>query len=289
MKLRDKLVVGSVQFGLKYGIQDNFQVSYSEVTQILDYAASHKITTIDTAQAYGESEEVLGRYLRNSKNSFRIISKIDCADHTQVVTHIDNSMEKLGVKQLYGYMIHRFSDYKKNPQIFEVLKEYRKKEKLKKIGFSLYFPNELDELFSNNVAFDIIQVPYNLFDRRFEPYFSELQKRQIEIHTRSVFLQGLFFRNPETLLDYFSPIQVKLRELQQLAYQKKIPLYALCLNFVSLNPLVDRIVVGVHTVDQLKKDVTAGTYQKNTKLLQKDLKKFIEYNEAMLVPLYWPQ
>ena len=181
------LAIGTAHFGLNYGIKNaHKKLDPITVQNILDLALENKITTIDTAQGYGESETVLGNYiLNNPRPDFRIITKIDKA--TNVAQIINDSFTRLKQDRLYGVLIHNFELYKNNPIVFEELREIKEAKQIEKIGFSLYYPADLEFLLDNKINFDIIQIAYSIFDRRFEKYFSVLFEKNVEIHIRSVF------------------------------------------------------------------------------------------------------
>jgi len=174
-----KISLGTVQFGQDYGIANRGKIPKSEVAQILDYAKSVGIECLDTAFNYGESELVIGEYLREHPGSFKIVSKFSSLE--QVEEFLEKSLERLGVDELYGYLLHRFEDIKENGKNWNEMVSLRKLGKVKKIGFSLYSPEELAFLLDKKINFDIVQIPYSVFDRRFEQYFDILKNKKIEL------------------------------------------------------------------------------------------------------------
>ncbi|PIY79913.1 MAG: aldo/keto reductase [Candidatus Pacebacteria bacterium CG_4_10_14_0_8_um_filter_43_12] len=287
--LTNKLVIGTVQFGLDYGIRNEFgQVSYKEVTKILNLATQLGINTLDTAQVYGNCEKVIGRYLKHNNARFQLISKIDGDNPALVKKTVIASLKDLNITSIYGCLVHQFADYEQFPLIYDVLRSLKTKKKIKKIGFSLYFPDQLERLLEKETEIDIIQVPFSIFDRRFEPYFKLLHEKQIEIYVRSVFLQGLFFQQVTNLPNYFDSVKNKLSKLQALANSNNIPLEAMCLNFVDFQQLIGKIIVGVHTADQLKNNIQADRYSQQTSKIFDELDQFRESNNRITVPLYWP-
>lgn len=287
MNLNHKLVLGTVQFGLNYGFQQVGQVPYEEVSRILDYAATHGISTLDTATMYGESEEVLGNYLQQASHRFNLISKIKTADLEEADLLFKATLRKLGATQLYGYLIHRFDEYRQTPATYDFMNEQKQEGTIKKIGFSLYFPQELEYLLEHEVAFDLLQFPFSIFDQRFKPYFKILKEKKVEIHVRSVFLQGILLENPSALPSHFDSVKNKLDELRKLAANKKIPLSALTLNFAHLQPEIDGVVIGVHTLEQLKENIASLEYQTPVAKLYSELESFKEEDEQITVPLNW--
>lgn len=286
--MRANIVLGTAQFGFDYGINNKRgKISKKEVFKILNYAKNNDIDSLDTAASYGQSEEVIGKFIKQRKKSFKIISKITFSGDPKIDVNLEKSLNKLGVKQLEGYLIHDFKFYLKKPEILKTLKKYKTKGLIKKIGFSLYYPKELEYLLTNNIRFDIIQVPYNIFDQRFEPYFSQLKKRHIEIHVRSVFLQGLVFKNLSKLAPRFKKIKLKLEYLNKIARDLDISISALCLNFAFLNTNIDKIIIGVDTLGNLKDNLKALKYRAKVKEIYKNLKILKENDEKIILPFNW--
>ena len=244
--LLNKIALGTAQFGSHYGIANQTgQIQKDQAQEILDYAHDHGVEMIDTAYHYGESEEMLGSLLKKNKN-FKIVSKLPSRgyfrkqnpfkkfDHftdqnfpsksfmREVFFH---SLERLKIDRLYGYLMSYYSDtipkqdlvrqqdtegFFKLPYSAEdtwsVLEDLKQEGFIEKIGFSLYQPEQLDDLFLKKVPFDIIQLPYSIFDHRFEKYFSLLREMNVEICVRSVFFAGRCFFKPGESSQLFEKI-----------------------------------------------------------------------------------
>lgn len=290
MSLSDRVALGTVQFGLDYGIQSPYpQVSLEEVDRIVAYAQQAGIDTIDTAAAYGESEQVLGKVLSRYKREFKIVSKLTSSSPDEARQVVATSLKKLKNNHLYGYLIHDFEQFKNNQKIYTVLQNIQSEQKVDKIGFSFYFPKDLEYVLQNKIPFELVQLPYNIFDRRFEPYLDELKERNVEIHARSIFLQGLFFRNSHTLPKHFEPVKNKIISLQRLANKFSLPINILCLLFVLRKLQIDKLVLGVHTVAQLKDNLEASNFLNRIDELTPQFDSYQVENVKMIVPLYWPK
>jgi len=233
MNITEKIILGTVQFGYDYGINNQTgKINEQEAEDILSLSFSSGIKKLDTSLGYGESEAIIGRVLNKYSLDFKIISKY-LRSAGKVKDVFEKSLASLQVDYLYGYLVHHFNDYKDNPLIwndFIVLKEYGK---IEKIGFSIYSPTELIYLLDKNISIDIVQFPYNIFDRQFTPYLEELKARKVEIHVRSVFLQGLFFKDIKSLSPLFYPLKPYLIE-------------SLALLYVLQNSLIDNVLIGVN-------------------------------------------
>jgi uncharacterized protein len=283
----DILAIGTAQFGLDYGIKNaHKKLSQTTVRDILNVALDNKITTIDTAQGYGESEVVLGNYfLNNPRSDYKIITKIDKT--TNVVQLMNDSFTRLNQDKLYGVLVHNFEFYKNNPIIFEKLREIKQTKRIEKIGFSLYYPEDLELLLDSKTNFDIIQIAYSIFDRRFEKYFPILIERNVEIHIRSVFLQGLFFLDPVKLVPHFDKVKDKLKSLHNLSVTTGLSISSLCLNFVANNPCIAKIVIGIDTPEDLLNNIKVLNENKEVRKYFNILNQYSVSDLDILFPHFW--
>ncbi len=248
----NKIALGTVQFGVDYGINNKRgKIHPGEVFKILDKAAKAGIDTLDTAHSYGDSERVIGDFIRAGENSFKIVSKLPVHATGKVEEIFKDSLDRLGVPVLYGYLVHSFEAYKKDERVWGELEELRAKGRVKKIGFSLYLPSELEGLLQKNLVIDTIQIPFSVFDQRFGAYLPEMKKRGIEIHARSVFLQGLVFKDSAELDGYFEKISDKIESLNSLSAKCGISIASLCINFATANKYIDKVVIGVDSLENL--------------------------------------
>jgi len=249
-----KITLGTAQFGLNYGINNKTgQVSLNEMKNILELAKNNGIFFIDTAYLYGNSEARLGRTIEEGGTVFNIISKLPKCTSNEVRSYFIESLKRLNVKTIYSYLYHNFETFLNDKSSFDELLKLKKENKVKKIGFSLYSPNELEILFNENIQFDILQVPYNLLDRRFEPYFIELKKRGVEILIRSIFLQGLFFKDYNELSSKLLAFKNFLMKFNELAKDNGMHLDEIALGFAITNSLIDKVIVGIDNSDQLSR------------------------------------
>ncbi|WP_242927147.1 aldo/keto reductase [Pontibacter vulgaris] len=285
----EKIVLGTVQFGLNYGISNTKgQVPLEEVCRIVDYAYNHGVTTLDTAAAYGESEIILGKALKETGLKFNIISKLPLVQSAGEVRKIvEASLYKLGVSTLQGYMLHSFSIYQQHPEVLEQLYLLEEEGLISNIGFSLYHPSEAQELLEKNINFNLTQFPYSVFDQRFDEVMPALKTKGIETHVRSVFLQGLFFMQPYSLPPYFAGVADSLRSLQNKAIKAAIPLEAVLMHFVLNQPNIDKIVIGVDSLTALQENLSINQYASQVQSLIPELKKYKVADENILLPYKW--
>jgi aryl-alcohol dehydrogenase-like predicted oxidoreductase len=198
-----KLALGTAQFGLKYGIANQQgQVSHDEAKVVLALARARGMDTLDTAIAYGDSEQRLGEI---GIQDWRVVSKLPaipegCGDIAQwVVAAVRDSLGRLKVGKLYGLLLHRPQQLleKNGGQLYSALQQLKQDGLVQKIGISIYDPSELDNLCSS-YQLDLVQAPFNIMDQRLiaTGWLSRLAKQGTELHVRSVFLQGLLLMTP---------------------------------------------------------------------------------------------
>ncbi len=262
--MNSRLALGTAQFGIPYGIGSRAsQVSAEEAARILSYAKAMGLDTVDTAIAYGESEERLGSI---GIESWQVISKLppfseSCPDVDEYVCHsVAGSLQRLKLPRLRGLLLHRshqlLGDH--GDALYRALVALKDQGMVEKIGVSIYGPDELDALWPR-FRFDLIQAPFSVFDRRLATtgWLSRLRQAGVEIHIRSVFLQGLLLRPAGSLPAMFGRWQQLWdRWHGWLAEQRLTPLQA-CLGFAKSQPEFDRIIVGVKSLKQLQ-DILAS-------------------------------
>lgn len=254
-----KIALGTAQFGMDYGINNSSgKVKTVEVFNILDEALKVGIDTIDTAYSYGDSESIIGNYASAGRNNLKIISKQPKCYCAEIEKLVGESLKRLGVQTLYGYLVHSFESYRQDEAVWTELEKLKAKGRVAKIGFSLYSPFELEYILKRGLTVDIIQIPFSVFDQRFSPYLSEMKKRNIDVYARSVFLQGLVFKRSGELDGYFVKITDKLEALNSLAAKLGLSVASLCVNFVTANEFVCKAVVGVDSLENLLEIIRAS-------------------------------
>jgi len=263
-----RLALGTVQFGLPYGISNTQgQTSYEQAEAMLVAARAAKIDTLDTAIAYGEAESVLGRI---GVSGFRIISKVPAIQKSLkavddfVVAQVEASLKRLSVSCLGGLMLHAPDEllmpYGK--QIVRGLQRAKDKGLVERIGLSVYSPEQLAALIPL-LPVEILQIPFNIFDRRFAEsgLLQRVAKDGVEVHARSVFLQGLLLMPADHVPEKFSPFSTIFENWHAwLAEQKagSTPLQ-LCLAHVASYSGISRIVVGADSPAQLQEIIAAAS------------------------------
>lgn len=289
--LTSRIALGTVQFGLDYGIANKAgRVPPRAVKEILDYAQAAGIKCLDTAAGYGQSESVLGDYLKGHPKVFRIFSKLPPLESYKpgdVKGFFQVSISRLRVDTIDGYLIHNFQNFLKHEALWEEMVELKKNKRVESIGFSLYSPAELDMIFEKNLPCDTVQVPYSVFDRRFENWFPRLKQRNIEIFVRSIFLQGLAFLPLEAVPLKLEKAKGPLGALRRISQANALGINNICLNFVLLNPHVDKVVIGIDNLHQLEADMEdLRTFDQVTGI-RNQLDDVIIDDENILLPYRW--
>lgn len=289
-----KLCLGTAQFGLDYGVSNTRgTISKDEVFEILQYAQNKGVRELDTAYSYGSTEKTIGEFIQTTKSDLLIISKVPQLNKKNgdrsVKEYCCETLERLHQSRLFGYLVHSFNDIITHKWLWPEMESLKKAGHALKIGVSIYMPEQLESLLSNNIHFDILQVPYNLFDQRFNGYFPRIKRMNIEIYARSVFLQGLFFLNMTRIENDFLPAKNMINKLNTISLDYKIPINALCLCFVLLNPFIDRVILGVDSLEHFKEDMASLEYIDKIKNIYKPLESLRLDNEEIIIPTRWKE
>lgn len=286
--LTKKIALGTVQFGLNYGIANRAgRPTREEAFSILELACEEGIDTLDTAYSYGESEEIIGEFISQSGKRFNIISKMPDLESIETDKYFRQTLTRLKQQKIYGYLVHRFDNLIMDKSLWGKLESLKQRGLVHKIGVSLYKREELDYLLDNDISFDMLQVPYNIFDQRFEEYFSMLRIRNVEIYVRSVFLQGLFFLEMDYINKRFQSAKNRMEKLYHISENYKIPIHSLCLGFVLLNHFIDKVVIGVNSMEQLKQNIESAGFLDRTKIIYKLLRSLKFQDERVILPYRW--
>jgi aryl-alcohol dehydrogenase-like predicted oxidoreductase len=260
-----KLALGSVQFGMRYGVA-NFQgrVSFDDARIIIQRAQLLGMDTLDTAINYGDSEYVLGQL---GIDTWKTITKLpavpnDCQDVVNWVhNQIGQSMVRLSINKFYGVLLHQPGQLlgSKGHKLLTALKDIKAKGITQKIGVSVYNSFELDMLFDVFEP-DIVQAPLNILDREFleSGWATRLHSAGVEVHTRSVFLQGLLLMHPSQRPEKLSTRWSDVWGVWDLWLERSgLTALQACLRYVNNVSEIDRVIVGVDSIDQLNQVVEA--------------------------------
>ena len=274
----NKLALGTAQFGMKYGLSNkNGQVKYSDVENILKFAKHNNIEFIDTAISYGDCEKIIGDV---GVKDFKIITKLPDLSMENLNTEswiersIQSSLKRLKVNSLYGLLIHKSKNLfdKSGKKLINALNKIKESGIVKKIGVSIYEPSECEKIL-NLTKIDIIQAPMNIMDRRLinSGWLSKLHSEKIEIHARSIFLQGLLLLQPKNIPNYFFEWSKIFEKWEYQLKKNKLNAVDVCLAYPLSIPEVDRVVIGVDNIYQLKE------------IIDKSKKKEIKFDSSFMI------
>jgi len=276
----DKIGLGTVQFGLNYGISNKLgQTSFKDSLEIVIQAKHNGINLLDTASSYGNSEIILGKM---KLNEMKIVSKFISNNSKDLKIEFQNTLNRLNCKGLYGYLCHRPENVLSDNSLWSVLEEFRCLGKIKKIGFSFTDPDQIDKCLRLKIIPDIVQVPFNIFDQRFLNGIKILKSKfGTEIHTRSVFLQGLFFLKPEKLMGKTKIFKNYLIELNKVCENSNDKIIRYALNYCTSNHYIDKVIVGIQSTSQMNDLLTYSKYSNPNKfkypiVIENKLKKYLD-------------
>ena len=292
-----KLGLGTAQFGFDYGVTNRRgQVPHPEVDRLIELAAERGITLLDTAVAYWRSETVLGAALRGyDGDSFRIVTKTapaaiasgrSAAQETRQTCL--RSLEKLGARKLYGLLVHHADDLLSpvGGHIWRELEQLRDEGYVEKIGVSAYTGEEINSLLER-FPIQLVQLPLSILDQRLiqNGVLATLKSKGVEVHARSIFLQGLLLENPAQLAPRFSELGPHLSKVSSTLHELGLTILQGALAFpLSLHD-VDVALVGVSGCAELREilDAVDGLPTENL-----DFSAFAFSDEAILNPSAWP-
>lgn len=291
-----RLVLGTVQFGLRYGVANKIgQPDQLSVTEIIRTAWELGIREFDTAQDYGVSEEVMGVAFAQLgiAAEARVISKInpdiDHNDLQAMAAALDGSLNKLGVPCLEGLMLHQESLLSRwGEGLGDILKGFVASGKVRKVGVSVYSPGRAVEAIGID-GMDIVQVPSNILDRRFERHgiFELACQKKKQAYIRSVFLQGVILMNPDDLPSGLSSGRPILEKLDALASEFGLSRQELALGYLKARMPLAKLIIGVDSAPQLLTNVMA--WRKDIPPILQTLvsETFNSVDEKILNPSLW--
>jgi aryl-alcohol dehydrogenase-like predicted oxidoreductase len=289
-----KIALGTVQFGVNYGISNKAgKTSQAEVGSILATARENGVSVIDTASLYGDSEAVLGRSLP-ADSGFKIVTKtpqfakqtLDAADAQQLEDSLRASLAKLGTTSVYGLLIHRADDLllPGGDLLVERLIGLKQAGLVSKVGVSVYTGRQIDQVLER-FPMDLVQLPINVLDQRLlqSGHLQKLKNAGVEIHARSAFLQGLLLMELKDIPGYFDRVLGRLDSYHRFTKEQGLTPLQAALGFVSGIPEIDQVVCGVNDARQLCEICEAVK-------VDVDSKAFAEFaisEEAVVNPALW--
>ncbi|UAM97209.1 aldo/keto reductase [Polaribacter litorisediminis] len=287
--LNSKLILGTVQFGLDYGINNtNGQVSLESSHQILQHAFNQGIQILDTAEAYGNAHSVIGTFHeKNPDKIFEIITKLPHQFNSNISDKVISYLNDLKVTKLHALLFHSFLSYKENINYFDALIQLKKADKIKYVGVSVYTNKEIEDVLLNDDV-DIIQLPFNLFDNICQrgTILEKAKSKGKIIHTRSAFLQGLFFKDINSKNKIAQNLKEELLEILKISNKNQISTAQLALNYCLQQTLIDNVLIGVDSLKQLEQNIESVKHSIDAALIDQINKIKVE-DVQLLNPSLW--
>jgi aryl-alcohol dehydrogenase-like predicted oxidoreductase len=269
----NKIILGTVQMGLEYGINNRTgKISFEESQKILLKAYLSGITTLDTAEAYGDAHQVIGFFHRNQPgNKFQIVTKVPHnIEANSIKFKVKKYLDDLEVKCLEVVMFHSFESFINNRKAIIDLVDLKAKGYINHIGVSVY-TNEQMKYLLHVAEISVIQLPFNLLDNFTirGNLIKQLKFKGKIIHTRSAFLQGLFFANSNNQNKIFQKLQPHLDLLNQISLQSNCSMEELALSYCIKQDYIDNVIIGVDSINQLEANLKASYFNIGLDLMQK--------------------
>ncbi len=290
-----RVMLGTVQFGLDYGIAKGGRPDYKACRDIVECALESGINCFDTAAAYGESEQVLGKIIAELKvaDQVVVVSKSQPVSETgipsgQVPGFIENSLvqslENLRVETLPVFLFHRDADL----PWMDALHTMKEKGLIGRAGISVDTAEGAKRAVESELV-EAIQLPHNLFDHRFfDAVFDRVQERQIPLFARSAFLQGLLLIPEERIPENLHRVVPVRRKVEALAREAGMDMPELCLRYGLSFPAITSVLIGVDSVEQLRENAAMAKRGPLEESLLKKIDECVpEFPEAVVRPVLW--
>ncbi|WP_346353538.1 aldo/keto reductase [Azotosporobacter soli] len=291
-----KLCLGTVQFGMDYGINNQQgKPSVEKVFAMIDHALASGITCIDTACAYGDAEMLLGQY-GISKHDVKVITKLKpnlitekCADPAKKVTEeMIGALERMHLSVLDGYLLHTPEDFY-NAGIVEGLLQGKKRGLVKNIGVSVYEMKHAMDVVESGIM-DYIQLPYSILDQRADQdlFFKRAKENGVTIFARSAFLQGFLLMEEKFIPQHLEDAKVYLREFDTVIKKYGFTRSQAAFLFAYKNENIDYLVFGVDNLQQLGSNIEMCKERLDFSDCRKELSNhFSGISKNIIFPSLW--
>jgi aryl-alcohol dehydrogenase-like predicted oxidoreductase len=291
----NKIVLGTAQFGLSYGISNNFgKIDQGMAKDILCYSKNKGVEYLDTAHLYGNSEEIIGKSV--SPGYWKIITKtpvfsdkrIEDIHANHLRSSLNDSLNVMNQEFIEGLMIHNCEDLLKPGgwKLYEEMNNLKSYGFIRKIGVSVYSSDQIRRIL-DRYEIDIVQLPISIFDQRLinDGCLELLKSKGVEIYARSVFLQGLLLMDYKNIPIYFEPINKVIRDFDRLSNSIKADKIALAISFVTSLKEIDHVVIGVDNITHIKQVIEI--VESMDSICMEDYKHLSVSNPSFVNPSNW--
>ncbi len=296
-----RLGLGTVQFGMSYGISNQTgKVSANDVRAILALALHNGIDVLDTATDYGDSEATLGATLADDIHSYRVVTKAPSLQKRGITSNLPQalrqdllqSLSAIQCHRVYGYLLHDPRDLlvPTAHKLVEALREIKQEGLVEKIGVSVYSAAEIDDILKIFVP-DIIQVPISIFDQRLlaSGHLAELKRRGVEIHARSIFLQGLLLMESGDAPDFCAPVVGHFQKFSGFIKDAGLTRLEAALAYIEQVEEIDVALVGVSSRQELEGIIGAVTRNAERRVKIPNASEWAIGDERIVNPALWPK
>ncbi|MDE0926435.1 MAG: aldo/keto reductase [Methylophilaceae bacterium] len=287
--------LGTVQFGLDYGVSNQNGIPSSDaVSSILNLASDKNIQVLDTAALYGNSEDILGAALV-ADHPFKIVTKtphfnklkIESVDATTLTDRFYESLNKTKQTALYALLIHHADDLLADggERLMNAMLMLKDAGLVEKIGVSVYNEQQIDQILER-FTIDIVQLPVNVLDQRLlaNGKLNMLKSLGVEVHARSVFLQGILLMEVNDLPKHFETVRELLTKYHDFLTQNKMTKVQGALSFAKSCVAIDHIILGVSSLPELEE--LTGSWRSLADI-QLDFSEYACDNALILNPSNW--
>ena len=294
-----RLCIGTVQFGMDYGVQGGTRPALEDSIRMLDYATQNGVDAIDTAAAYGTAEEVVGAFLARRtvpRERLQVISKfgtgifegVSAADYAErLKTAAETSLKRLRTDYLDAYICH-VPTAAGDPAIIAAMAVLKASGLVRHVGFSVYDPEQTRACLTADVV-DFIQSPYSFLDRRMATSgaLAAAKARGADLHTRSAFVQGLMLMDAEKIPEHLAATRPVIRDLEAACADAGLTRRVLALAYVKANPDISHLVFGVDNLNQLKEIIADFGKPVDPVALKAIADKFAAVDPSIFLPNNW--
>ena len=294
-----KLCLGTVQFGLDYGVFNTPKKDPEYCINCLDYATQNGIDAIDTATAYGDAEQIVGEFLSrktisrdklfiSTKHLPNILDDHKTDDYVDVIRdNLQKSLSTLNTDYVDAYYFHS-SRYAFQPELLEAISVMQKEGLAKKVGVSVYYPDEAMACFSNS-NINCIQAPYSIFDHRMKEsgVFKAGSDNGFDIDVRTVFVKGLIRLKDNEIPEHLIKAKPILANLGKICKETGYSRIELAMGYVKRVKEVNHLVFGIRTLEQLKEDIVSFSKDIPDSLFDEIDGQFSGISADLVIPSLW--
>ena len=294
-----KLCLGTVQFGIDYGLRGRPKPSLDASVEMLDYAVRNGVDAIDTSALYGNAEAVVGEFLRRNqmlRGNLSVVSKFGISGfdglssqelEQRVLDVAGESLVRLGSNHLDAYICHVPSAVR-DDRVMQALGALRRSGLASHVGFSVYETEEA-EIAINSGVVDFLQIPFSVLDQRMatQGILELAARRGVELHSRSAYVQGLALMDPEFVPEHLAEIRPSIARLAELCRSANVPRQVLALAVVRGFTQISHLVFGVHDMNQLVDTITSFSCDVPGDVVQAAQRLFSDIKPELVMPNKW--